>query len=125
MDLFQLGDFILASGARSEFKIDCDALSDNGLECLAYLLARRCGWFAWAVGVPRGGLRLANAINAGAYYTKHVTNAPTLIVDDVLTTGASMELLRRRFPKARGGVLFARGPCPDWITPLFRLEPLK
>ena len=47
-----------------------------------------------------------------------------LIVDDVLTTGASMEHERARCSgRTIGVVLFARGPCPEWIHPVFRMDP--
>ena len=42
-----------------------------------------------------------------------------LIVDDVFTTGASMEALHT--PGDIGAVVFARGLCPSWITPLFQM----
>jgi hypothetical protein len=51
---------------------------------------------------------------------------PHLIVDDVLTTGASMEAARAKlWPGSLplGVVIFARGPCPDWVWPIFRLDP--
>jgi adenine/guanine phosphoribosyltransferase-like PRPP-binding protein len=46
-----------------------------------------------------------------------------LIVDDVWTTGGSMEE-HRAGRDAIGAVLFARGPVADWVTPLFTLNEL-
>lgn len=63
-------------------------------------------------GVPRGGLRLAEACRELA------TSGPLLIADDVCTTGASMEE-HRRGRSAVGLVIFTRGPTPDWVMPLF------
>ena len=46
-----------------------------------------------------------------------------LIVDDVLTTGTSMEKMKKKYPDdiIVGIVLFARAECPKWVQPLFRL----
>jgi len=52
------------------------------------------------------------------------STANLLIVDDVLTTGSSMEEVRKEmgtYYQSEGFVLFARGECPDWITPLFQM----
>ncbi|KKL20362.1 hypothetical protein LCGC14_2456230, partial [marine sediment metagenome] len=45
-----------------------------------------------------------------------------LIVDDVLTTGASMEKQRAGRTNTIGAVIFARGDCPAWVKPLFAME---
>lgn len=114
-DLFIDGEFVSHSGLTLPFKIDCDALSDSSIETLASEIARRVK-FQYVRGVPRGGMRLANALK------KHETTGPVLIVDDVLTTGESMEEARRQHTGHNdiiGFVIFARGICPTWITPLF------
>lgn len=116
--LFVDGDFVAHSGDTLGFKIDCDALADADLATLARQFANSAK-FGEVVSVPRGGDRFAAALR------KHCTAGPTLIVDDVLTTGRSMEQARRRVPglsaysAAIGVVIFARGPYPKWITPLF------
>jgi len=71
--------------------------------------------FAAVRSVPRGGDRLAVALAPLA------TTGPLLIVDDVLTTGASMEATRREFPNhdCVGVVIFARGPTPAWVRSVF------
>jgi hypothetical protein len=118
MALFQLGKFKLHSGATSRFKIECDSLSDEDLECLAHLLSERLPSFGSVEGVPRGGLRLADKMR------KYVTSGPLLIVDDVLTKGTSMNE-HRAGREAIGAVLFARAQSiPDWITPLFQISPI-
>lgn len=125
MNLFQLGDFTLASGAKSNFKLECDALSDADWECLAHMITRVVGPFKDVISVPRGGDKLALALGPLA------TTGPTLIVDDVLTTGRSMiRTLLERFDgkdildgKVKGAVVFARGQCPSWVTPLFQMPP--
>lgn len=111
--LFQRGEHQLHSGGSSRWLIDVDALSDESIEAAAEWLASLLPPFGSVVGIPEGGLRLAKAME------KHATEGPVLIVDDVLTTGASMETEREGHEI--GAVLFARGPCPEWVTPLFEL----
>jgi hypothetical protein len=117
--LFQAGDVTLHSGERSDFKINCDALMASDFAALANMLVRRIAPFSRVEGVPRGGLRWAEVLNIGGYCTP---GEPLLIVDDVLTTGASMEQ-QRAGRDAIGAVIFARGPCPSWVMPLFTLQP--
>lgn len=117
MNLFQLGSIELSHGVISQFKIECDALTNDDIECVAYLLEQCLPAFGNVIGVPRGGLRLASAME------KFVTDGPLLIVDDVLTTGSSMWRYRDKYygESTIGGVIFSRGDCPDWITPLFQI----
>jgi len=114
MTLFKRGDFQLHSGDLSSWKIDCDALTDEDIETLAWMIADRF-MFGSVEGVPSGGLRLAEALARWARTGK------LLIVDDVLTTGASMEE-QRAGREAIGVVIFARRACPDWVTPVFSTE---
>lgn len=121
-DLFVLGDFVMHSGGIGKYKIECDALSDASIDCLAYMIAERVGEFSHVHGIPRGGLRLQKAME------KYTSPCPArlLIVDDVFTTGTSMEQARadmaKHFRHIWGAVIFARGSCANWITPLFRME---
>ena len=117
MGLFQLGAFALHSGDDSKWKIECDALTDDDWVTLAYLIQDRCS-FRKVVGVPTGGLALARALEQ---YAQPSTSLPILIVDDVLTTGKSMEECKAQFPNevVIGHVAFARDECPVWIDPLF------
>lgn len=120
-DLFKLGDFTLHSGDKTPWKIDCDALSDESISTLAHMIVEIVQPFKLAIGVPRGGMRLAAAVQAFAIDDDSLE---CLIVDDVLTTGNSMEEMRSKHPLIRGGpakgiVIFARGPCPSWVTALF------
>jgi hypothetical protein len=122
MPLFNLGDFKLHSGGVSRWKIDCDALTADDWAALALMLAERLPPFGWPLGVPRGGLPLARALER--YATPG--HAAALIVDDVCSTGASMEAFRRQIRKPNfGAVVFSRGPTPDWVTPLFRMTPAR
>jgi len=114
--LFQLGEFCSHSGARLPWKIDCDALTAQDLACIAYIIAKKRVWFSKVEGVPRGGSKLAVALSP---YIKRA--GPLLIVDDVLTTGKSMNA-HRADRLAIGAVIFARGPCPNWITSVFQMH---
>lgn len=120
LTLFQNGKFILRSGAESRWKIECDALTPHDWQTLAIMAAEILPPFRMAVGVPRGGLMFALALN------EHATgddNHAVLIAEDVVTTGGSIE----RFAEANkfspgvcmGVCVFARGTCPGWILPLF------
>jgi predicted phosphoribosyltransferase len=76
--------------------------------------------FGAVLGIPTGGLRLAYALKQYAI----PSSDNILIVDDVLTTGNSMARAASPFQPEYviGVVIFARGECPDWITPMFTLH---
>lgn len=119
MTLFNLGDFVSHSGFDLSWKIDCDALVDEDWAALALLISQSVPAFGPVEGVPEGGIKLAVALEP---YRRH---GPLLIVDDVLTTGQSMEEQRAE-REARGVVVFSRGPSPEWVTPIFRItEPFR
>lgn len=112
-DLFVDGEFVAHSGDTLSYKIECDALSDASIACLAKDYARH-HQFGAIHGIPRGGLRLAAALEP------YITEGPVVIADDVLTTGGSMEQARIGKPETTiGVVIFARGLCPSWVTPLW------
>ena len=120
MNLFQSGDFTLHSGEHSAFKIHCDVLTPADWETLAAMVAARIP-FRFAVGVPKGGLPFARALLR--HEDRRRDDLPVLIVDDVLTTGASMEETRASMLNCPivGVVVFARRECPDWIHPICRM----
>jgi len=105
----------LHSGITSHWKIDCDALTEHDWECLAAMAAEIAPPFHSVLGVPRGGFKFASALKK----YRRADSDHTLLVDDVLTTGRSMEHWRLR--NDVGLVVFARGKCPDWVTPLFQM----
>src|SRR5690349_10053013 len=109
--LFQRGEFTLSSGATTGWQIDCDALSDADIESLAQLAASRVGNFSRVEYAGAGARRFAEALR------KHATSGPVLLAGDVLVTGATMEDYRND-RDLLGVVIFARGDCPAWITPL-------
>lgn len=143
MSLFNIGNFVLHSGVTSDFKVNTDYLSDQDWAALAKIIATRIPPFAWVEGVPRGGLQLAAELEP--YCTpirhNHITRvieplgicpkcdvvhhkipAPGLIVDDVLTTGGSMEYARAGRKNVMGVVIFSRityEPDSGWIMSLW------
>ena len=120
MTLFSSGEFHLHSGNISTFKIDCDHLADEDIRTLAKIISQRMS-FGRVVGIPTGGDRLAKELEK---YSNTYYNPMILIVDDVLTTGSSMEEVRNKYPRpfVKGVVIFSRGECPDWITPIFQIS---
>jgi hypothetical protein len=116
--LFIKKNIKLSSGIESDFKIECDALTEDDIECIAYLFSKKLKFKA-VQGILTGGVRLANAM---AKYMEPDPLLPLLICDDVLTTGASMEKIKES-DNCIGAVIFARGECPSWVTPLFTMLP--
>ena len=120
MTLFSEGEFAARSGILP-WKVECDALTDADWKWAAARVAERF-WIQDIYGVPTGGMKFANALKKhrdknGVYF---------LIVDDVLTTGASMEAARRgiartliNVPRA-GIVMFARVRPAAWIEPIWQ-----
>lgn len=124
MNLFQRVDLVLHSGGRSDFKIECDALTDKDFKTIAYLIYKRYHPIRSAYGIPTGGKRLEMALKD---YTVDDKNGCTLIVDDVLTTGGSMEKFKNEVisenykDDCKGVVIFARRKCPEWVEPIFQM----
>lgn len=85
MSLFQLGKFISHAGNELEWKIECDALTDDDWECLAKMISERTQ-FGSVYGIPRGGVKLQKALEKYC----DPNNKIRLVVDDVYTTGKSM-----------------------------------
>ena len=87
LNLFKDGAFISHSGCYLEYKLECDALSDEDITTLAKIIRKRVPKFNRVVGIPGGGLRLQEALKPD----EDETSDWVLVVDDVLTTGKSME----------------------------------
>lgn len=126
MALFQTGNFRLASGEESDFKIECDVLDDEDWATIAHQLSLQVPPFVVAIGVPTGGLKLAEALNK-----YKAPRGKVLFADDVWTTGTSMKRFMAEAGLVEGdsamigAVAFARGPHPDWVHPLFKMPPIK
>lgn len=124
--LFNFGDFKLHSGAMSDFKIDCDALTEQDFKALAKIAWKRLPAFGSVKAIETGGTALAIEIILQTPKDYDYTKLPILIVDDVFTTGKSMAEARKLVEgtgrEAIGFVIFARchrDDVPAWITPLF------
>lgn len=115
MSIFQLGDFILASGKKSCWKIECDSLSSSDWNCLALLGVGMLPPFGSVIGVPRGGLLFAEALQ------RYATVGPRLVVDDVYTTGKSINKIMEDNDTDIGLVAFARSQPSRRVTPIFIL----
>jgi hypothetical protein len=129
--LFQRGSFVLRSGLVAPWKIECDALTPADWAALALMASEVLPPFGVAEGVPRGGLPFADAMrehsracSVGFPHPPHDwcrgAPLPLLICEDVVTTGGSMER-HRAGRDAIGVCVFARGPVPPWVTPLFQM----
>ncbi len=122
MTLFKSGEFTSHSGLTLPFKISCGSLTNDDIGCIAEYIATRCE-FGVALGIRRGGTRLAEALDPYA-----VQEAPfnVLVVDDVLTTGASMAEFKDNLPPqvhpddVIGWVMFARSEPAPWINYMFK-----
>jgi len=122
--LFKFDSFISHSGKALDWKIECDSLNMEDWDCFAKIISKKYT-FGDVIGVPTGGDILRECLRP--YQTD---DCPfVLIVDDVLTTGESMERERRRlhdsgvpFNRISGIVIFAREESPFWITPIFQLS---
>ena len=123
IELFQKIDFKSHSGLDLTWKIEMDALEDAEWKCIARMIMELSPPFKEAVGIPRGGVKLGNLLNV------HGTGKredPVCIVDDVLTTGGSMEefKIKRQWRNPTdyiGWVVFARSKPPDWVKVLFQM----
>ena len=125
MSIFNVGEFKLANISLHPFKIDCDALTDEDWQSIAYIVSRNYV-FDDVFSIETGGNKLAQALQKYRHPSPvHATRA--LIVDDVLTTGGSMESLKQKlqqeYDNIQGFVLFSRTTPPDWVRSLFHLNP--
>ena len=115
--LFEKKTFTMHSGDIGHWKIECDALTNAEINTLAYIISSKLK-FNDVIGVPKGGIRIAKSLD------KYKSDKGCcLIIDDVLTTGNSMEEVKKQHidKDVVGVVLFARGSCPEWVIPLFQM----
>jgi orotate phosphoribosyltransferase len=117
--LFKFGRFLSHSGLTLDYKLCCDAFTEADWTALAFLVNQRLGPFGLVVGIPRGGLPFAAAL--WPLRTKGVDR--TLLVDDIFTTGASMDeyrnILGSHADSLVGVTVFTRSPkVPPWVHPI-------
>jgi hypothetical protein len=114
MNLFRFGSFTSHSGQKLDWKIECDAFTQDDWECIAYIIARRFV-FGDVYGIPNGGVPLEKAL-----MKYRIPDSPTrLVVDDVWTTGNSM--LSAMKEDDIGVVVFARGPIDQTNLDVYAL----
>lgn len=118
--MFNKVNFISHSGKALEWKIECDDLSYKDVETLCYVISQKFKFFS-VFGVPRGGLKFADCLKQ---YCSHNLNDGVLVIDDVFTTGKSMNdfVDVNNIKNPKGVVIFSRGNCPSWITPIFQFK---
>ncbi len=110
MDLFQKQKFTSHAGIPMEWKIEMDAVSDKEWDCLASMIMDyQKKPFSKVVGIPRGGIKLQNALQK---YSSGDASDPWLVVDDVYTTGTSFRefCTTKETMDAYKWVVFARQP---------------
>lgn len=125
--LFQFGWFNSHSNFQLPWKLNLDNLGcDSGPDSDWNDVANIISWkfaFRSVYGVPRGGTALAGCLEK---FAEPETTYPILIVDDVLTTGNSMEAARKKLnlnpPDVIGVVVAARGICPNWVWPILTVN---
>ena len=128
MILFQDGDFKSHAGLPLKWKLECDAITDDEWRCLAKMVMDyQERPFYKAVGIPRGGLKFAEAMNK---YASGNEEDSIMVCDDVFTTGTSFrEFINENYPMWSAGqgfrwVVFARRPCyehPHHVRALFTM----
>jgi pyrimidine operon attenuation protein/uracil phosphoribosyltransferase len=121
-NIFQAFDFTLPNGDPSIFKIECDNLTDEDIECFAKMVGHVS--FKSVEGIPRGGVRFAKAL------LKYIDpeSEVHLVVDDVLASGTAMtNAMQAAFDGGeevvRGVVIFSRGPKINNCVPIFQMHP--
>lgn len=117
--LFQFGWFASHSQFQLPWKLNLEGLASDDWDALASLVAWKFA-FSSVYGIPKGGTEFARALDK---YCE--PGYPTLIVDDVLTTGRSFIHAKAALgdpPGVFGVVVCARGPVPDWVFPILSVN---
>jgi len=122
---------IVDSGQRTHFAVSWDEVQQDAA-VLARLLARQGSWHG-VVAVARGGLvpaalvsralgiRLVETVSVATYQGETLSRPDVLktpadagdgtgwlVVDDLVDTGATMQIVRAMLPKAHVAVLYAK-----------------
>ncbi len=121
-NIFQLFDFTLPNGDSTIYKIECDHLTNEDIECFAKMVGHVS--FKSVEGIPRGGVAFAKALEKYIDPDSEVH----LVVDDVLASGKSItDAMQAAFDRGeevvRGIVIFSRGPKINNCVPIFQMHP--
>lgn len=124
--MFKWKPFKSHAGKPLSWKIECDTLTQEDIDCLANIISMTHS-YKNVDHPPTKSANLINLVSKLALYKTANGNYDYLIVDDVFTTGKSMEdiyihLKENHGKSIIGIVLFARSECPHWITPVFQLD---
>jgi hypoxanthine-guanine phosphoribosyltransferase len=124
--MFKWQPFKSHAGKPLSWKIECDDLTQEDIDCLADIISMTHS-YRNVEHPPTKSANLINLVSKLALRTSPDGDYDYLIIDDVLTTGKSMEdiyrhLYTNHYKKTKGVVIFARSECPDWITPIFQLN---
>ena len=93
------GDFVLHSGAKSSWKLVVERITGDSLQQVYDAMNIKPD--SWPIGIPTGGTYILDHV----YIFDHVpllysSSAPVTLVDDVVTTGSSMELAKTLLEQA-------------------------
>lgn len=123
--MIEFGDFKSHSGLTLPWKVNCDSFTNKDWKSVARIIRNKFR-FGSVYGIPTGGTKLAIACR------KHIVEGyPSIIVDDVMTTGTSMNEMRDKVLEETkeeplvGIVVFDRGIYTEdvsWIWPIFKVS---
>lgn len=103
--VFRFGEFLNRAGHPTHFLIQGQALADEDFAALATYVAPLLQPFSSVVGIPRTGVRFAEALRAHA-----VAEGGRLIADDVVYTNARFHDIWE--PGDQGVAIFNRSGHP-------------
>jgi hypothetical protein len=117
---FTSNEFISSSGINLKHKIEYEAFDEESVKSHALMALPMLGKFSSIVCIPSGGRRVGKYLEA---YSTHDYDDPTLIIDDVWTTGAHMYRYANDLGHYIGLVIFYRNypgyPLAPWCKALF------
>lgn len=128
--MFKWNPFKSHSGKTLNWKIECDDLTLSDLDCIARMILSAHS-FHKVISPPTKSSNMNHLLSVLTTHESNNGNCEYLIVDDVYTTGKSMEETRKLLldnhlvqneHNIKGVVMFSRNECPEWITPIFQLN---
>lgn len=126
--MFKSGEFISHSGKKLNWKIECDSLDRVDITTLAEIISSKFR-FGRVCSPPTNSHFVLDLVRLLEHYHADRKSKTVLIVDDVVTTGRSLRVKRKELisqgvkpDNITGVVIFSRGGCPVWATPMFTLN---